>query len=250
MRLLTLTQDSHWLWRAEISQLAPLVADAEREMAHKAGTAVASKAMRLVMAAYRTPDLVDPVKFVDCAVQAIEDFPAIVVARLASPKTGIVRECKFPPTIAELVKWCESAEAPMKGSIESACRQIERQRSAAESARIQIEQAAERARQKAEWDAAAPERERLAEEAQKLAERAVNARAREEAIKRRRDTARANWTKAFFGALNGQPDEVLERAFALGDDEQEQATEVELKAPGTGHVGLLKKVNEPQEAAE
>jgi hypothetical protein len=41
-------------------------------------------------------------------VTALEDYPDQILVELVNPKTGIISESKFPPTIAELHNWCKA----------------------------------------------------------------------------------------------------------------------------------------------
>lgn len=106
-----------WLYGLPVEEIEKLAIDADAELKRPAGPDLARKAMRLVMRAYRTMDYVDAETFVMMAVSALEDMPECAVRMLADPKQGIIREAKFPPTIAELVAWCDKAIAPAWGAI-------------------------------------------------------------------------------------------------------------------------------------
>lgn len=241
MRLSERMNDHGWLRDATDADLQPLVDQAWRELVVGAGAPVARKAIAYVMHTYRTPDLADPKAFVDAAAVALEDFPALVLAEMASPKTGIVRESKFPPSIAELVQWCNDRLAKHKLVAESGSLFLERRRRAAEAARHKLADAERRAKEKAEWDAAAPERERMAKEAEALSIKAAARHAEEMAAQRREAEARAAWTKAVFARF--KDDAVfVERIFSLTDAEQEEATKLELQQPGSGSTYLIGKV--------
>jgi len=230
-----LAADPCLLWKAPAETLKPLVADAERALATKADANVVRAAVSTILSGYRVPDLVDPNAFIQMAFEAIEDFPAVTLLRMASPKTGIVRTSKWIPAIAELVSWCEADMQPMKAAIGEACRQIERCKSAERDAAAAIERAAEKARQQAEWEAGEPERKRKAEEAAKLAREAAERHDREMAIQARRNQARGVWLAQVCKAVNH--DTILtERMYAiLADDAvSEQATDCELAMPGGG----------------
>ena len=67
---------------------------------------------------------VDPKSFARFAAEALADFPEIVVFRMADPRTGIARECKFAPTVAEFVQWCERDEAAMSSALATAERRL------------------------------------------------------------------------------------------------------------------------------
>ncbi len=195
------------------------------------------------MSGYRTPDLLDPSAFVRMATEALEDYPAVTLFRLAAPKTGILRTAKWPPTIAELVAWCEADIEPMKNSIGLACRQIERCKSAEREAAAAIERAAEKARQQAEWEAGEPERKRKAEAAEKLAREAAERHDREAAIQARRNQARGVWLAQVCKAVNHDAT-LTERMYSiLADDAiSDDATNCEIAQPGGGARFVLEKM--------
>lgn len=66
------------------------------------------KAVAKVLGAYRTPDLFNPTAFVDLAVEGLQHFPAVVLARMADPAGGIIGTSKFLPSIAEMSEWCRA----------------------------------------------------------------------------------------------------------------------------------------------
>lgn len=233
--------DYGWLRDATEADLTPLVDAAWREINVPAGNAVAKKAIAYVMRAYRTPDLADPKAFVDAAAMALEEFPALVLAELASPKTGIVRESKFPPSIAELVQWCEARLAKHKTIAEAGSMRVYGLRRAAEQAQQRIEAAEQRRKQEAEWEAGAPERERRAKEAQALAVAALAKKAEEDKLRKREADARAAWTRGIFARFKDDAS-ATERIFALTDEEQSEATKLELQTPGMGVDYLTKRI--------
>lgn len=238
-----LAADNYSLWKAPAESLAPMVADAEQALAARASSDVVRAAVSTILSAYRTPDFLDPAAFVRMATEALEDCPAVTLFRLASPKTGIVRTAKWPPTIAELVAWCDADIEPMKNAIGLACRQIERCKSAERATAEAIERAAEKARQQAEWEAGAPERQRKAEDAAKLAREAAERHDREAAIQARRNKARGVWLAQVCKAVNH--DTILtERMYSLLADDavSEQATDCELVMPGGGSKFVAAKM--------
>jgi hypothetical protein len=93
----------------------------EREKA--AGFRFAGEMVVNVLDVYPAKDM-DPVAFISYAARALADFPEIVVARMADPRTGIARECKFTPTVAEFVQWCERDEAAMSSAVATAERRL------------------------------------------------------------------------------------------------------------------------------
>ena len=236
-----LVPEQGWPQEVTIEQLAPVVDDAWRELSSPAGANIARKAVAMVMQAYRTPDLTNPAAFVELAVGALEDYPPIVFAELASPKVGIIRDSKFPPTIAELVQWCEGKLKHHKGVVERGSLQLDRMRSAKELAAWKMKEAAEEAKRQAEWEAGEPERRRKAEEAAKLAKAAALKAAAHDALQRRQGEARAAWMKKVF-ADHVDDAVIVERLCSLTDEEQEEATKREMQMPGAGSLWLSEKV--------
>lgn len=90
-----------------IKDLRRGISTLKADMSRSAGS-LAGDALKRVIGAYPPPkDFANPQEFVDQAIMALEDFPAIIIQEMADPKVGIVREARFLPRIAELVKWCE-----------------------------------------------------------------------------------------------------------------------------------------------
>jgi hypothetical protein len=63
---------------------------------------------RRVFSAYRKDDFADPAGFLDQLLMVLERYDDATITWATSPITGIQRECKFPPSIAELVEFCDS----------------------------------------------------------------------------------------------------------------------------------------------
>lgn len=235
--------DKGWLQDATVEDIQPLVEQAWREVTVPGGYIVARKAVTVVMQAFRTPDLANPAAFVDMAVGALEDFPAIVLAELASPKIGIVRGLKFPPTIAELVQWCEDRLAKHKETANGGNRVVQLRISAKLDAEWKVQEAASRAKAQAEWEAGAPERKRKAEEAERLVRAAALKQAAEEAAQKREREARAAWMKAIFTRFVDDA-AITEKLCSLTDEEQDEATRRELQMPGAGSQWLAERVTQ------
>ena len=66
----------------------------------------AAKALLLIMELYQDKGK-NPETYGAFVVNALRTFPEIIVEKMLSPRFGIVAECKFPPTVAEIVRWCE-----------------------------------------------------------------------------------------------------------------------------------------------
>lgn len=100
-----------------------LIATVRHERSEPAGVRFAAEMLGVLLDLYPARDL-DPVAFVSYAAEALADFPEVVVCRMADPATGIARECKFAPTVAELVQWCERDEAAMTAAVATAERRL------------------------------------------------------------------------------------------------------------------------------
>jgi hypothetical protein len=61
----------------------------------------------MLFSAYRRDDFADPDGFVAQLGVILCDFPEEVVTYVTSPKTGMQRRSKWPPTISEIVAACE-----------------------------------------------------------------------------------------------------------------------------------------------
>ena len=83
------------------------IAKVQAELGRRAGSLV-GEALKQIIGAYPVPkDFANPHDFLDQAILALEDFPALIIEEMADPKVGIVREQRYLPRIAELVGWCE-----------------------------------------------------------------------------------------------------------------------------------------------
>lgn len=61
----------------------------------------------MLFSAYRRDDFSDPEGFVSQLGTILSDFPEEVVVYITSPKTGLQRRSKWPPTISEVLTACE-----------------------------------------------------------------------------------------------------------------------------------------------
>ena len=59
------------------------------------------------MSAFRTPNGVDDQTFAQLAAQALEDYGDHILKQLVDPKTGIIAESRFMPSIAEMRAFCQ-----------------------------------------------------------------------------------------------------------------------------------------------
>lgn len=61
----------------------------------------------MLFSAYRRDDFTDPEGFTAQLGAILSDFPEEVVTYVTSPKTGLQRRSKWPPTISEVLGACE-----------------------------------------------------------------------------------------------------------------------------------------------
>jgi hypothetical protein len=69
-----------------------------------------SKCARAILSSYRRDDFADPDGFLVQAGMVLERYPDEIIRQVSSPITGIQRTCKWPPSIAELVEFCNDAQ--------------------------------------------------------------------------------------------------------------------------------------------
>jgi hypothetical protein len=69
-----------------------------------------SKCARVILSSYRRDDFADPDGFLVQAAMVLERYPDEIIRQVTSPITGIQRTCKWPPSIAELVEFCDDAQ--------------------------------------------------------------------------------------------------------------------------------------------
>lgn len=79
-----------------------------------ANPAVVSRAIQILFSAYRRDDFADPEGFVTQLGAILSDFPEEVVIYVTSPRTGMQRRSKWPPTISEIVTACEEHQGFLK----------------------------------------------------------------------------------------------------------------------------------------
>jgi hypothetical protein len=61
----------------------------------------------MVLSSYRRDDFAEPDGYAVQLAMVLERYPDETVREATSPITGIQRTCKFPPSIAELVEFCD-----------------------------------------------------------------------------------------------------------------------------------------------
>jgi hypothetical protein len=72
-----------------------------------------AKQVEILFSAYRRADYEDPHGFVVQLGAVLEDYPEEVILHVTSPKTGIQRRLKWPPSLAEIVEECDKALEPI-----------------------------------------------------------------------------------------------------------------------------------------
>lgn len=110
--------------------------DAKRRLDRAALREDTRKAVGLVAAMYPNRAMADARTYLEAASSALVGFPLDVITRMADPRTGIVRECKFLPSIAELCEWCAQAVERLKTDIRQAEDRMRLLDARAESVRV------------------------------------------------------------------------------------------------------------------
>lgn len=237
-----LTADLSSLSQAPPETLETMVVAAEDALSVRADPVMVKAAVATVMAGYRSLDFVDAAAFSRMATEALEEYPAVTLMRMASPRTGIVRQSKWPPAIAEMIAWCEGDIAPAKRAVELACLQIERIRSAKVRAENALAAAAARARADAEWEAGAPERAERAAAATRVAEEASRKARMDDAARRRITAAHGALTQRLCQWAQDKGPETVERVMSLDQSEMEAGVEREMREQGAGLAWLIERL--------
>lgn len=73
----------------------------------------------VLFSAYRAADYADPKGFAVQLASVLSEFSEDVVIHVTSPKTGIQRRSKWPPTISEVLEACEQHQDYLKRVRES-----------------------------------------------------------------------------------------------------------------------------------
>lgn len=73
-----------------------------------------TKCAKRLFSAYRRDDFAEPDGFVLQLGLVLEPYPDSVIDEVTSPRTGLQRRLKFPPSIAEVVEACDAADAYQK----------------------------------------------------------------------------------------------------------------------------------------
>jgi hypothetical protein len=72
--------------------------------------ALIARQVEILFSAYRRADYEDPRGFILQLGSVLEDYRDDVIIHVTSPKTGIQRRLKWPPSIAEVVEACDACE--------------------------------------------------------------------------------------------------------------------------------------------
>lgn len=70
-----------------------------------------SAQVRQIVSSFRRDDFADADGFSIQLGMILERYPDSIIAEICSPKTGIQRRAKFPPSLAEIVEACDEAAA-------------------------------------------------------------------------------------------------------------------------------------------
>lgn len=74
---------------------------------NKSTASLIAQQIEVLLSAYRKDDYADPQGFVAQLGMILSEFPAEVIIYATSPQTGIQRESKWPPTIQEVLAYCQ-----------------------------------------------------------------------------------------------------------------------------------------------
>ena len=100
-------QDRYWMpsTKAQTGKPPATISQARKDRPNRKDW-ISSRAS-LVFAAYRKDDFADPQTFLLQLGMVLERYDDKVIETVTHPVTGIQRECKFPPTIAEMTAFIE-----------------------------------------------------------------------------------------------------------------------------------------------
>src|SRR5262249_21136906 len=73
---------------------------------------------KIVFGSYRRDDFADPENFLLQLGMVLERYDDKIIEAVTSPLTGIQRECKFPPSIAEFVEFCDETQRRLSWATE------------------------------------------------------------------------------------------------------------------------------------
>lgn len=73
---------------------------------------------KIVFGSYRRDDFADPENFLLQLGMVLERYDDKIIEAATSPLSGIQRECKFPPSIAEFVEFCNETQRRLNWATE------------------------------------------------------------------------------------------------------------------------------------
>jgi hypothetical protein len=214
------------------------IAGLKAQLASPAGPAGARAAVKRIASSYRPEEAIDPkALFADMA-EAIEDFPARVIADLQDPKVGIIRVSKFRPVPAELVEWCEGRLRDYERALERAQEVLWRHE------RADLERAAAEAAETQWIEREAREAEAARLEADVQATLAAMPQPHNRPLRIGEQRARQAWEWAMAKALRSRADLVDPCLAILADnpDLRDFATTAENRYARTGWSELSKRL--------
>src|SRR5262245_11889417 len=77
-----------------------------------------SRRAQMVFGSYRKDDFADPEGFLVQLGMVLERYDDKIIETVTSPLSGIQRECKFPPSIAEFVEFCDETQRRLNWATE------------------------------------------------------------------------------------------------------------------------------------
>ena len=112
----------------DLTTISTQVMTLERELVQRMDLEECDQAAWTILGAYPNANIPDEKAYIRSLRELFLHFPASVVAAVASPRTGIVTRCKFPPTMAEVQEFADPMIARMQTSLtrdRQAVKQIE-----------------------------------------------------------------------------------------------------------------------------
>lgn len=90
----------------------------------RCGHELAREVVGLLISLYPAREMNDPEAFLTYAVHSLVGLPADVVVMMAHPSYGLARSCKFMPSIAEMVQWCEREVKERREAVDAAHKRL------------------------------------------------------------------------------------------------------------------------------
>lgn len=83
----------------------PSIDESQRQKSRKS---LIERCQRIIFSAYRTDQYGDPEGYIDSLNLVFGQYPNDVVKYVSDPRTGVQRDCEWPPTIAKIVAACDA----------------------------------------------------------------------------------------------------------------------------------------------